>query len=431
MSRSLGNELRQSRLDQGLSLDEVAKATHIKLRYLEALERGDLEALPSSAQARGFVRVYANFLDQDPDLYLSLLDGVDFEAAENASFNPYQGGETQPTETELALQQVSEETARRGDELLKELGQRLRQRRETLGLTLEDVERHTHLRLHYLRALEMGDPAALPSPVQGRGMLKNYSDFLGLDADAQLLLFADALQAQYTARQPERTRPRPPEKQPKRISPIRRLMSGDLFLTGVIILLVVSFVGWGVFQIASARSEQTPEPDPPSIADVLAASSTPSTSPTASPTPAAGADAAPVPGLTPGVTGEAPAEVSGFPTLDPQLGGLQVYISAAQRAYLRVVVDGEIQFEGQVLIGTVYPFTGEETIEVTTGNGAGITVYYNNQNLGQLGGFGEVVTRIFTPEQILLPTATITPTPTETPRVTPTPPATNMPGGQP
>lgn len=431
MSRSLGNELRQARLDQGLSLEEVAQATHIKMRYLEALERGDMEALPSYAQGRGFVRVYANFLNQDPDLYLSLLDQVDGDSQEHAAYNPYQGSEPEPTEAELEMQRLSQETAQHGDDLLKELGQRLRQRREALGLSLEDVERHTHLRLHYLKALENGEPAALPSPVQGRGMLKNYCDFLGMDADAQLLIFAEALQAYYTARQPERTRPRPPEKQPRAVSPFRRLISGDLFLTAIIILLVVSFVGWGVFQIADARSDQTPTPDPPSIADVLAPSSTPTTSPTANPTAAGNGGTAVAPGQTPGVTAEAPAEAVSFPTLDPQLGGLQVYISAAQRAFLRVTVDGEVQFEGQVIIGTVYPFTAEETIEVTTGNGAGITVYYNDQNLGQLGGFGEVVTRIFTPDEILLPTATVTPTPTETPLVTPTPPATAMPGGLP
>ena len=34
----------------------------------------------------------------------------------------------------------------------------------------------------------------LPSPVQGRGMLKNYADFLGLESDTLLLTFADGLQ---------------------------------------------------------------------------------------------------------------------------------------------------------------------------------------------------------------------------------------------
>lgn len=430
MSRSLGNELRQARLDQKFSLEEVAKATHIKQRYLEALERGDMESLPSSAQARGFVRVYANFLNQDPELYLSLLDGEASSELDTGSYSPYQGGDPVPSDEELELQRLREETNQRGDELLVELGQRLRQRRETLGLSLEDVERHTHLRLHYLQALENGDPAALPSPVQGRGMLKNYCDFLGMDADAQLLLFADALQAFHTARQPERTRPRPPEKQPQRVSPIRRLLSGDLFLTGIIILLVVSFVGWGVFQIASARSEQTPEPAPPSIADVLAPSNTPAISPTATATPGNG-DQAVSPGGTPGLTPEAVPGIPGFPTLDPQQGSLQVYISAGQRAYMRVTVDGEVEFAGQVLIGTVYPFAGQEAIEVTTGNGAGLTVYYNEQNLGQMGAFGEVITRIYTPDGILNPTPTVTPTPTETPRVTPTAPAPAPPGGLP
>ena len=74
------------------------------------------------------------------------------------------------------------------------------------------MERHTHIRMHYVRALEAGNLAGLPSPVQGKGMLNNYAAFLGLDTDAMLLRFADGLQARLAARQPERTAARPVEK---------------------------------------------------------------------------------------------------------------------------------------------------------------------------------------------------------------------------
>ena len=87
---------------------------------------------------------------------------------------------------------------------------------------------------------------------------------------------------------------------------------------------------------------------------------------------------------------------------------------------MRVTVDGEVQFEGQVLVGTVYPFAGSDQIEVVSGNGAGLVVYYNGQNMGPMGQFGEVVDLIYTMDGILLPTPTVTPTITQTPRVTPT-----------
>jgi hypothetical protein len=82
-------------------------------------------------------------------------------------------------------------------------------------------------------------------------------------------------------------------------------------------------------------------------------------------------------------------------------------------------------------VGSVYPFSGFERIEVVTGNGGGLIVYFGEQNLGPMGLFGEVVDRIYTAEGVQTPTPTITPTVTETPRFSPTPPATAMPGGQP
>lgn len=429
MSRSFGQELRQTRQARKLSLEEVARGTHIKLRYLEALERGDLQSLPSMTQARGFVRVYANYLNQDPQPFLDLLDGADAAAQASAPYIPYQADEPEPTEAEVALENARREMAARGDQLMVEIGQRIRQQREILGLSLEDVQRHTHLRPHYLSALEEGDLDALPSPVQGRGMLKNYASFLGMDPEPLLLVFAESIQAQHAARQPEPTRPRPPEKTTRQMSPLRRLLSGDLFITGAIILLLVVFISWGVFQIASARSARTPEPEPPSIADVLVPSPTVTVTQTPAPTTSSNGGVVIDPTLAVGTL--QPTVAISLPEIDPSQGSLQVYISARQRAWMRVTVDGEVMFEGQVLVGSVYPFSGFERVEVVTGNGGGLIVYFGEQNLGPMGVFGEVVDRIYTAEGVQTPTPTITPTVTETPRFSPTPPATSMPGGLP
>ncbi len=61
------------------------------------------------------------------------------------------------------------------------LGPRLRARRETLGLSLEDVEAAIRIRARYLLALESDEWQRLPGEVVGRGFLQNYADFLKLD----------------------------------------------------------------------------------------------------------------------------------------------------------------------------------------------------------------------------------------------------------
>ncbi len=66
------------------------------------------------------------------------------------------------------------------------IGQRLKAEREEQRLTLEKVFEATRIRVLYLRALEADDLSVLPSPVQARGYLRNYAEFLGLDFDAIL-----------------------------------------------------------------------------------------------------------------------------------------------------------------------------------------------------------------------------------------------------
>lgn len=61
----IGNALRAARERRGLELDEVERETRIRARYLAALEQERFELLPARAYAKGFLRVYADFLGLD------------------------------------------------------------------------------------------------------------------------------------------------------------------------------------------------------------------------------------------------------------------------------------------------------------------------------------------------------------------------------
>lgn len=58
----IGQKLKEERLKQGLSLDQIAKDTKIRASFLSAIERGEYNRLPSSAYAQGFVRNYSSYL---------------------------------------------------------------------------------------------------------------------------------------------------------------------------------------------------------------------------------------------------------------------------------------------------------------------------------------------------------------------------------
>jgi cytoskeleton protein RodZ len=63
----VGAALREVRERLGWKLDDVAEALRIRLPYLEAIERGDLAALPGPAYQTGFVRSYAQMLGLDSE----------------------------------------------------------------------------------------------------------------------------------------------------------------------------------------------------------------------------------------------------------------------------------------------------------------------------------------------------------------------------
>ena len=54
----IGSALRTARERLGFDLVEVERKTHIRGRYLAALETERFELLPARAYAKGFLRVY-------------------------------------------------------------------------------------------------------------------------------------------------------------------------------------------------------------------------------------------------------------------------------------------------------------------------------------------------------------------------------------
>ncbi len=65
----VGDLLGQAREQRGESLADVGKSLRIRQPYLEAIEKGDHEALPGLTYAIGFVRAYAAYLELDvPDM---------------------------------------------------------------------------------------------------------------------------------------------------------------------------------------------------------------------------------------------------------------------------------------------------------------------------------------------------------------------------
>ena len=476
MKQTVGERLRSARESKGISLVEVVKSTHIRLNYLQELENDHPELLNSRSQARGFLRLYASFLGisptplieqwQEEEEIQSAIEEEhkkpDQEEGASADESELKGtpsitednqrgskDEEEKKRTPFSLQnllnrvpklsslvpsrkegarstsETSEEIPPEGvnleefsepakkpiqssKDIYKDIGLALRERRLALELTLSDVERFTNVKRMYLNAMEDGRFDQLPSTVQARGMLNNYSEFLALDESWVMDLYAQALQSFHAERLAIK-------KQPFR-SPLsvklnipekwRRILNLDLIIGGFFILALFTFIIWGGAQVFGG-ADPTPT-GAPSISEVLQQSPTPTQLLDDEPEEngdSANGEATPMPGVA--IAESTPTQIATV-----NAAPLQLYIIAHDRAYVQIIVDGFEAFDGRVLPENVYTYSGENAIDLVTGNGAALEAYFNQEYLGNLGKVGEVVNITFSLQGLSTPTPEPTPTPT-------------------
>ncbi|MEZ0397340.1 MAG: RodZ domain-containing protein, partial [Anaerolineales bacterium] len=391
-SRSDGQEKRKPEKSHQEALRNGREKHRRTLTGVTAVEPPTESAFPSPA-----------------DFQASLPSTIIGEAAETAPAEPLLASSEAPVPSQVEQGPISSQ------EIFRSIGDELRRRRESLGLHLNEIEQHTRIRLRHLESLESANFESLPSPIQARGMLSQYATFLDLDSEALLLRFAEALQRRRLEHLAASTEQAVPQKK----SPPSRLksfLSADILIGIPLVIGLLVIILWGLGRVMTLRSLPSPAVTLPPISDVLLETPTPAALevPTAEATPA---------GPIPSPVNQ--TIIQPFPTAAE--GVVQLVIVSLERTWMRVTVDGRIEFEGRTTAGTSYAFSGNSQIEVQTGNGAALQIYHQGQELGVLGSFGQAVDRIYTSSAVLNPTPTVTPSPT----VTPTPTRTPIPSATP
>jgi cytoskeletal protein RodZ len=438
MPETIGQQLKKTRLERGLTLDQAARVLHIRPKYLEALEQDQRKELPSPVQGKGFLRMYAEYLELPAQPLLDAWDGKPAQISPVSSTEiPVQPEEIPPVEPPAPIPPPLpvESFPKQAIELphspnpapfnpatqtvFIEIGSQLSRQRQALGLSLAEVERYIHVRLHYLQALEEGQIDNLPSPVQGRGMLSNYARFLNLDVEALLLQFAEGLQSnreeRVNASQPvKKASPRIVQPPKPAQNSARGLLSRDLLLGSLVVAIILGFAIWVAAQVDTFNN-RAGTPTPISIADVLLNNPTliPTTTSTST-QPALLSTLAPdqVQTSKPGSGNAQPATTLTIPVSGT--APIQVYVVARMRAYLRITADGKVVFDGRVIPGNAYTFVGDKKIELLTGSAAALQVFYNSKDLGVLGVVGQVKALVFTKDGAVTPTSQFTATATRT-----------------
>lgn len=79
--RDIGRMLHDTRESMGLSTVDVASQLKIRNKYLQSLEKGELGDIPGEVYARGYLKLYADFLGYDGQQILQQVNAAPIQVA--------------------------------------------------------------------------------------------------------------------------------------------------------------------------------------------------------------------------------------------------------------------------------------------------------------------------------------------------------------
>ena len=272
------------------------------------------------------------------------------------------------------------------------VGDILRSEREKQRLTIKDVENETSIRALYIEAIEKGDQKALPNEVYVKGFIRNYADFLHLDADALARQYREEIHGIEEAAPVVAAIPvsEGGEHGPfssgsdfrERVQKSHRTQN-ILVTVGVILIAFIGSIYYFFGDEPAAKQKPNSaasggmiRQEPPVVRS-SASSSKESVSPAAEPSMESATAAA--------------ASVN---------RGVEVSAKFTGRCWIQAVTDGKVVYEGTAEPNQTLSWKGADRIAVTVGNAGAVDIVYNGRSLGRLGKEGDVVEKRFTRDKV-------------------------------
>lgn len=282
---------------------------------------------------------------------------------------------------------------------LKEIGSAIREQRESLGLSIEDVREKTLIRRKYLLAVEEGDDSAAPGHVYFKGFLKSYASFVGLDGLSYARQYQDLLdkEADAEGEKPQRA-PRAASRRPApsvrrqtesgarpRRQAVRR---GRPALLMFVLLFVVALGAYyltssGILAnvFASFGQKEPPDIEPPDTdpPDTDPPDTDPPDDPVTPPEP-----------VIARTDPNSETSVWECQNLEELRLTVKALDSEDSFCWMRITSDGQAVYEGTLVPGEKREITGSEEIVIRAGKPWAITLELNGEDLGVGGELGPV-----------------------------------------
>lgn len=298
------------------------------------------------------------------------------------------------------------------------IGDTLREARERQNLSIKDIEKGTSIRALYIESIEKGEFDKLPGNAYTKGFIRNYANFLKLDADACVRQYneennpeevaakeaakraeeaAEAeQQAAYEKREAEKSRSRSgifgsshrsestkperaaaPRQEAPRVSisdfesRVESSHHRQTLLMGIIVVLVIAAGAYFLF----GSDDETASKQPQTKVTTQAKTTTSSSS---------------------SQQQQQQQQAAAKPVEEKkQYTDVQVSAKFSERCWVSVKADGKTIFEGTIDEGTSKDWKAEKELKITAGNAGAVELTYNGENKGILGGEGEVVEKTY------------------------------------
>ena len=256
------------------------------------------------------------------------------------------------------------------------IGDLLRRERERQNLSIKDIEKATSIRALYIDAIEKGEYKTLPGEVYAKGFVRNYANYLKLNANEIVNAFNGELHPQEEMQEAAGSSPVEEARQEQSAERNREEYRGPKITSlesypmekkshgvrNALMVAAAAFVVAFAALIAFGGDEEPSAPAP------RAKTQTQQGQKQTEAAPKAAADS------------------------------VEMKLSFTDRCWTEVVVDGKTEFEGTAEKGKVLTLKGKDKVRITAGNAGALNYSLNGKDMGAIGQKGEVVEKTFTKE---------------------------------
>lgn len=250
------------------------------------------------------------------------------------------------------------------EQQLKKIGESLYRQRIEQNLTLENVAANTLISKRVLIAIEQGKIKDLPEPFYTKALIAKYAQSIGA---SEILEEQNTLE---TREQEQHDRQLVVSKQKSsslRRLPTFQLKSSHLYLAYLVVVIVairaiaLLVENPVIFDSSNISEKEIPLENTTSISNANSTT----------------------------ISSASPSQFVSQSNSNNS-DSVVVGISLKDRCWLKVVVDGKVEFEGTLAKGTQKSWTGQEQINIIAGNAGGVVITYNHGQEKLLGKPGQV-----------------------------------------